>query len=117
MGRRASSDREERPVEAALAFAASIVESSDDAIVGKTLDGIITSWNAGAERLYGYPAAEVVGKSIALLVPADRPDELPGIVERLRRGGRVEPPQNQRGGKGGRRVPASPSTCPLQGRG
>src|SRR5437867_3520958 len=53
---------EERRAEAALALAASIVESSDDAIIGETLDGIITSWNAGAERLYGYSAREVIGR-------------------------------------------------------
>src|SRR3712207_6497407 len=56
---------------------AAIVESSDDAIIGITLDGIILSWNAGAARLYGYAAEEVVGQPIALLIPSDQPHELP----------------------------------------
>src|SRR5438034_11189360 len=67
---------EERRAEAALALAASIVESSDDAIIGETLDGIITSWNAGAERLYGYSAREVIGRwPIGTTIPADRSEE------------------------------------------
>ncbi|MGB8220134.1 MAG: PAS domain S-box protein, partial [Methanoregula sp.] len=64
---------------------AAIVESSDDAIIGKTLDGIITSWNAGAEKIYGYPAREVIGKSIALLIPPGRENELPQLLEKIRR--------------------------------
>ena len=59
-------------------FLAAIVVSSEDAIIGKTLDGTIVSWNGGAEAIYGYTAAEVVGRSLSLLVPPDRPDELPG---------------------------------------
>jgi PAS domain-containing protein len=62
--------------EADLAFAASIVESSDDAVIGKTLDGIITLWNAGAERLYGYKAHEVIGWPIALIIPRELDAEL-----------------------------------------
>ena len=69
---------------------AAIVESSDDAIIGKDLEGTIETWNLGAERMYGYSAEEVVGRSIALLVPPDMPDDLPGILERLRRGEEVE---------------------------
>ena len=63
---------------------AAIVESCDDAIIGKTLDGIVTSWNPGAERLYGYSVAEVLGRSLDLIIPPDRSDELPAILERLR---------------------------------
>ncbi len=63
-----------------------IVESSEDAIIAKTLDGIVLSWNRGAEELYGYSSSEVVGKSIAMLVPAERPDELPEILARIGRG-------------------------------
>jgi len=64
-----------------------IVESSDDAIIGKTLDGIITSWNPGAERMYGYTAQEMVGRSVATIFPPDRLGELAPILDQLRRGG------------------------------
>ncbi|MGH2577695.1 MAG: PAS domain-containing protein, partial [Actinomycetota bacterium] len=65
---------------------AAIVASSSDAIVGKTLDGIITSWNAGAERMFGYTAAEAIGQSIMLVVPPERRDEELSIIERIRHG-------------------------------
>jgi len=65
---------------------AAIVESSDAAIIGKTLDGVIVSWNPGAERIYGYKAEEMVGQPISLLVPPDAPDEIPQILERLATG-------------------------------
>ncbi|MFA4848841.1 MAG: PAS domain S-box protein [Methanoregula sp.] len=65
---------------------AAIMEYSEDAIIGKSLDGFITRWNAGAERIYGYSAQEMVGKSISLLVPPDLPDDTPGIIERIRYG-------------------------------
>ena len=63
-----------------------IVEYSDEAIIGKTLDGIITSWNAGAERMYGYSAQEMIGKSVSLLVPPDHPDDTVTILERVKNG-------------------------------
>jgi PAS domain-containing protein len=69
---------------------ASIVESSDDAIISKNLDGVITSWNKSAERLFGHTAEEAVGKNITLIIPPDRRDEEPAILERLRRGERVD---------------------------
>ena len=65
---------------------ASIVDYSDDAIIGKSLDGIIVNWNKGAERLYGYSAEEVIGKPISILLPPDRPDELVEIIAKLQRG-------------------------------
>ena len=65
---------------------AAIVESSDDAIISKDLNGVITSWNKGAERLFGYTAQEAVGKSVTLLIPPERFDEEPSIIERIRRG-------------------------------
>jgi PAS domain S-box-containing protein len=69
---------------------ASIVESSEDAIVSKNLNSIIMSWNRGAERLFGYTAAEAIGESVSMLIPRDRLDEEPRILERLKRGERVE---------------------------
>src|SRR5437870_11043582 len=81
MARRLFSDRER-------GNGAGIVEFSDDAIVGSTLDGMITSWNAGAERLYGYTAREVIGRlPIAITIPEDA---LPEILERVGRGERVD---------------------------
>jgi PAS domain S-box-containing protein len=74
------------PEERARAFLASLVESSGDAIVGQTLDGTIVSWNHAAEVLYGYSAAEAVGRRDATLFPPDRPGEAPGIPEKVRQG-------------------------------
>src|SRR5919202_2359969 len=91
-----------------------IVESSSDAIIGKTLDGIITSWNPAAERLYGYTAAEAVGRSINLIIPADRPDELPSILARIRRGERVEPYETVRVRKDGSRLAVSVTISPVR---
>jgi len=74
----------------AIGLLAAIVDSSDDAIVSKTLEGIITSWNAGAERLFGYTASEAVGQHISLIIPVDRADEERVIIERISRGDRIE---------------------------
>lgn len=93
---------------------AAIVDSSNDAIIGKTLDAIIVSWNAGAERLYGYSAAEVVGKPIAILVPADRPDELPAIMDRLKRGERIEHYETTRVRKDGTQIMVSLTISPIR---
>jgi PAS domain S-box-containing protein len=73
-----------------LSWLASIVESSDDAIVGKNLDGVITSWNKGAERVFGYTAEEAVDKSITILIPPDRRDEERMILERIKRGEHID---------------------------
>src|SRR6266404_7074938 len=78
-----------RSEEAALRLAA-IIQSSDDAIVGKDLDGIVTTWNGGAERIFGYLAEEIIGKPITILIPPDRQKEEESIIERIRRGQRVE---------------------------
>ncbi|MDE3112529.1 MAG: PAS domain-containing sensor histidine kinase [Chloroflexota bacterium] len=85
-------------------FLASIVASADDAIIGKLLDGTIVSWNPAAERIYGYAAAEAVGQSVSMLVPPDRPDELPEIMARLARGERIEPYETERVRKDGARI-------------
>jgi len=74
----------------AIGLLAAIVDSSDDAIVSKTLEGIITSWNKGAERLFGYSASEAVGKHISLIIPINRRDEETVIIQRIKRGERIE---------------------------
>jgi PAS domain S-box-containing protein len=93
---------------------AAIVESSDDAIIGKDLDGIIRSWNRGAERLYGYRAEEVIGKPISFLIPPDHPNELPAILERLKHGERIEHYETVRVCKDGRRLDVSLSISPIK---
>ncbi|MBI3911017.1 MAG: PAS domain S-box protein [Armatimonadetes bacterium] len=105
---------ERKRAEEALRFLASIVESSDDAIIGKTLDGIIVSWNSGAERMYGYSAEEVKGRSISLLILPERPDELPRILERLRRGERIDHYETVRVRKDGQRIYVSLTISPIQ---
>ena len=100
--------------EAALAHLASIVEYSDDAIVSKTLEGIITSWNGGAERLYGYSAAEVVGRSVSIIIPPDHPNELLRVLARLKRGEHIQPYETGRIRKDGTRVQVSVTVSPLR---
>ena len=92
---------------------AAIVQSSDDAITGRTVDGVITSWNPGAERLYGYSAAEAIGKSIGLLIPPELAEDLERISERVGRGERVEPFETVRLRKDGTRVDVSVSVSPV----
>ena len=93
---------------------ASIVESSDDAIVSKDLNGIIVSWNPGAERLFGYTAEEVVGKSVTRLFPADLRDEERAILERIGRGEQVETYDTVRCHKDGSLVDISLTVSPLR---
>jgi PAS domain S-box-containing protein len=100
--------------EAALARVAAIVESSDDAIIGKTLDGMITTWNAAAERLYGYSAREAVGRPISIIIPSELRDELPRILTRIGRGAQVEPYDTVRMTKDGRRVDVSVTISPTR---
>jgi PAS domain S-box-containing protein len=106
---------ERKRAEEARARLAAIVESSDDAIIGKRLDGTIVSWNRGAERLYGYQAQEVMGRSIALLLPPDLADDLPVILEKIKRGELVEHYETERVRKGGARVFVSLTVSPLRG--
>ncbi len=105
---------EQRQGDAARRQLASIVESSDDAIVSKNLDGIIVSWNPGAQRLFGYTPAEVVGKSITILIPPELQDEEPQILARLRRGERIEHYETIRRCKDGSLVNVSLTVSPMR---
>ncbi len=96
---------------------AAIVESSDDAIVGKTLDGVITSWNAGAERVFGHTAAESVGQSITLIIPPERLEEERRILEMLRRGERIDHFETVRVSRDGRRLDISLTVSPIRDEG
>jgi PAS domain S-box-containing protein len=96
------------------AFLASIVECSDDAIYGKTLDGTILSWNRGAERIYGYSAAEMVGRPVSVLVPPNKPDEVPAILERVKRGERVSHFETTRVRKDGEVIDLSLNVSPIR---
>ncbi len=93
---------------------ASIVESSDDAIIGKTMDGVITSWNRAAELMYGYSAGEMIGKSMALLSPPERDGEIPDILRRIREGRRVEHYETLRRRKDGAVVHISVTVSPIR---
>jgi PAS domain S-box-containing protein len=94
---------------------AAIVESSEDAIISKSLDGIILTWNAGAERLYGYPAAEVIGKPLSILLPKDRQTEEADILERIGNGERVKHFETTRIRKDGKAVYVSLMISPIRG--
>jgi PAS domain S-box-containing protein len=100
--------------ERSTALLAAIVDSSDDAIVSKTLDGIITSWNKSAERIFGYLPEEAIGKHITLIIPRDRGDEEARIIERLRRGERVDHFQTVRRRKDGSLVDVSLTISPVK---
>ena len=99
--------------EEAKAHLAAIVDSSDDAIVSKTLDGIITSWNRGAEKLYGYSAQEAVGRLITFLVPLDRLDELRRIMAGIAQGERFDHLETVRVAKDGRQINVSLTMSPI----
>ena len=93
---------------------AAIVESSDDAILSKTLDGVITSWNSGAAGLYGYTADEIIGRNVSVLVPPDRVGELGPIMHQLRRGQRVDHFDTQRRRKDGSIIDVSVCISPIK---
>src|ERR1051326_2017615 len=93
---------------------AAIIESADDAIISKTLEGIITSWNKGAERLCGYPADEAIGQSVTMLIPDDHPDEEPSILARLRAGERIEHYETVRVRKDGTLIDISLTVSPIR---
>ena len=100
--------------EALAAWLAAIVGSSDDAIVSKTFDGVITSWNAGAERIFGYTAAEAIGQHITLIVPRELHAEEEQVLARIRRGERVDHFETTRQTKSGRRISVSLTVSPVR---
>src|SRR5580658_10443674 len=93
---------------------AAIVDSSDDAIVSKTLEGVITSWNRGAERLFGYTATEAIGQPISMIIPLDRRDEETQILGRLRQGERIDHFDTVRVRKDGTKLDISLTISPVR---
>src|ERR1044072_1331794 len=108
---------ERRQAEQAMAHLAAIVESSDDAIISKNLQSIITSWNKGAEKLFGYTKAEAIGQSVTMLIPARYSDEESQILEKIKRGETVEHYQTVRRRKDGTLIDVSLTLSPIQGEG
>ena len=106
---------ERKQTEQASALLSAIVDSSDDAIISKDLNGVITSWNKGAERLFGYTADEAVGRSITMLIPPDRLNEEPKILEQLKRGERVDHFETIRVRKDGSPLNISLTISPVKG--
>jgi PAS domain S-box-containing protein len=100
--------------EDALFWLAAIVESSEDAIYGKTLEGIITSWNHGAEKLYGYSAEEVIGRSVSMLAPPGQPDEQPKFLDKIAHGVRIEHFETVRKRKDGKLVDVCLTISPIK---
>src|SRR5882724_11584133 len=105
---------ERKDAEQAISLLASIVESTDDAVIGRTLDGIILTWNKGAERLYGYTADEVIGRPLSILIPPDRSDELPQMLEQLKRGEHINRYQTERVRKDGQIISVSLTVSPIK---
>ncbi len=103
-----------RTLEEARSQLAAIVESSDDAIIGKTLDGIITSWNLGAERIYGYTSKEIVGRSVSVLAPQDCPDDVLQILKKIKHGDRIDNYETVRLRKGGKQIDVSLTISPIR---
>ena len=112
--RAAQERRIRKQMEATQAFLASIVESCDDAIVGTTIDGTVLSWNAGAERLYGYTGSEMIGRSVVVLIPSYRFGELREMAEKLSRGESVRHFETVRIRKDGSTVDVSVSVSPIR---
>lgn len=103
-----------RESEQQLRWLASIVDSSDDAIVSKNLDGIITSWNSGAERVFGYSTSEAIGQPITLVIPQDRQSEEREILTRIRRGERIDHFETVRQRKNGSLIVVSLTVSPVK---
>jgi PAS domain S-box-containing protein len=109
-------DSSEQELENKQAMLAAIIDSSEDAIVSKTLEGMITSWNRSAERMFGYTEAEVLGKHISILIPKENLSEEDMIIDRVRHGQRVPPFQTERVAKDGHRIPVSITVSPIRGK-
>ena len=107
-------DAQRRAAETARARLAKIVDSSEDAIVSKSLEGIVTSWNAGAEKLFGFSAREIVGQSIVRIIPPDRHEEERDILRRLRAGGHIDHFDTVRATKDGRLIDVSVTISPMR---
>ncbi|MGB8579346.1 MAG: PAS domain S-box protein [Candidatus Sulfotelmatobacter sp.] len=105
---------ERKRAEQARAWLAAIVESSEDAIISKTLEGVITAWNRGAERTFGYPSSEAIGKPMLMLIPPERVDEEFDILDRIRRGESVKHFETVRVRKDGTRVDISAAISPIR---
>jgi PAS domain S-box-containing protein len=103
-----------RESEQQLRWLASIIESSDDAIISKNLDGVITSWNSGAERVFGYSASDAIGQPITLVIPQDRQSEEREILTRMRRGERIDHFETVRQRKNGSFIVVSLSVSPVK---
>jgi len=103
-------------IEQVTGLLAAIVDSSDDAIISKNLDGIITSWNQGAEHIFGFTANEAIGRSIMLIIPPDRRDEEATILERLKKGERIDHFETVRMRKDGTRLDISITISPVKDR-
>ena len=106
-----------RPTEEQLAYLAAVIETSNDAIVSKSLDGTITSWNKSAERMFGYRAQEVIGRNVRLLIPPELQPEEDEILSRLRAGGYIEHYETVRLTKSGQRLEVSLSISPIKNEG
>jgi PAS domain S-box-containing protein len=109
-----AADRHSSPTDESRALLAAIVESTDDAIVSKDLDGFITSWNTGAERIFGYMAEEVIGRHITIIIPEDMRDEETRILSRIRAGERVDHFDTIRRRKDGTLIPISLTVSPVR---
>ena len=101
-------------VESDKAYLAAIVESTDDAVIGKTSDGIMLSWNPAAQKMYGYSLEEVIGKSVSILVPSDCEYEVSEILEKIKTGGRVDHCETRRITKDGTEIHVSLTISPIK---
>ena len=110
----ATAEAAARPAYDAAAFLAAIVESSNDAIVSKSLSGIIMTWNKGAERIFGYAAEEAIGRPVTIIIPEDRLDEEPAILARIQAGERVDHFETVRRRNDGKLIDISLTISPIR---